>query len=347
MSNFIKNTYTPASSPVVNANYTVPGAYFSPLTSPALEGQPYSYQSNPPASSVATSSPVDLDVGMSDVNVAHQQITPAMMSRKRPNPTRSKSNRVPNSPVTRNQRGRKSKLSVSIAEDEARELIRDGPRSNAPVTSIDSVSPEPLNDSSMPPPHRPASATPSPALLAIPSAMSSQRHGPATPASLMKMQQARSSPRHAVMQSPDLSSDVSRDPTLPPLSLPEAAAGMSMAIDPDLSPADYESGSTSRKTPKLGPLSTPSGSATPAPTLSRTSTSAASSPLTSTFPSSRKSELTGRTSKKRGSMSSSNLVSPALRPKISPSIKPLLPDGGKLQYSFSFGLHTQEFLLSI
>jgi hypothetical protein len=34
-------------------------------------------------------------------------------------------------------------------------------------------------------------------------------------------------------------------------------------------------------------------------------------------------------SKKRGSVSNNNLVSPALRPKISPSIKPLLPEGGE------------------
>jgi hypothetical protein len=329
MSDLVKNSYTPTTSPVVNANYTVPGAYFSPLTSPALEAQSYSYQSNPSVSSVATSSPIDIDVGMADANVS-QPMPASMKSRKRPNPARSNSNRVQNSPIARPHRGRRSNLSVSMPENEARELIQDGPRLNAPVSATDSVSPEPLNDASMPPPHRPASATPSPALLATQSAMNNQRLGPATPASLMKMQQqARSSPRSGVMQSPGLTYDGHRDPMLPPLSLPEAAAGITMAIDPDLSLADHEFVTTSRKTPKLGPLSTPSGSVTPAPTLSRTSTSATSSPLTSSFPSSRKSEPKGRANKKRGSMSSSNLVSPALRPKISPSIKPLLPDGGK------------------
>ncbi|KAK7723114.1 hypothetical protein SLS57_004671 [Botryosphaeria dothidea] len=80
-----------------------------------------------------------------------------------------------------------------------------------------------------------------------------------------------------------------------------------------------------RKTPKLGPLSTPSGSVLPSATISP-SISAVASPSSTT--STKKPELkpAGRAGKKRGSVGSA-LVSPALRPKISPSIKPLLPEG--------------------
>jgi hypothetical protein len=89
--------------------------------------------------------------------------------------------------------------------------------------------------------------------------------------------------------------------------------------------------SASRKTPKLGPLSTPSSNRP----LS-ISGSPAISPMTASTPAGllkdKKDVRSGRgTSKKRGSVctTSSALASPALLPRVSPSIKPLLPEGSK------------------
>jgi hypothetical protein len=301
--------YTPMNSPVVHGvdnnqyhisnPYTVPGAYFSPLTSPALEGQQYYPQTS--ASSVATSSPVDLDVDMADLSntQTHNNVRP----RKRPISDKAIP-RTQISPAVHPRRTRKSTLS----------------RNDHDLTGTDSVSPEPLSDHSMRPPLHPASATHSPALRAAPGS----RGTPATPASLMHL---KNSPRGVLAMSPNLISIGPRDPMLPPLSLPEAAANLTMLIDPNLESMD-SSVSTSRKTPKLGPLSTPSGSATPGPQSK--AVSGGLSPLGGSFPN-RRLEPKGRGGKKRGSISNNTLVSPAIRPKISPSIKPLLPEGGKFQ----------------
>jgi len=83
---------------------------------------------------------------------------------------------------------------------------------------------------------------------------------------------------------------------------------------------------SARKTPKLGPLDTP-GSALASPSVGASSIPG-STP--SALLKDRKTEVKGgRGNKKRGSVSTtgSNTVSPALRPRISPSIKPLLPEG--------------------
>jgi hypothetical protein len=126
------------------------------------------------------------------------------------------------------------------------------------------------------------------------------------------------------------------------LTLPEASLDR-----PGLSRLDTairdEDGDTprlsARKTPKLNPLSTPGGtmSGRPSPMLDPMSTP--TSPAFS-MANGKKDPKLARNPKKRNSVSS-NLVSPALRPKISPSIKPLLPEGGSgkcivLVFSISF-----------
>jgi hypothetical protein len=119
------------------------------------------------------------------------------------------------------------------------------------------------------------------------------------------------------------------------LSLPEAASSFSRPslsrIDTAIQDEDQNTPRIpARKTPKLGPLSTPSASAAlsgkPSPTLS-----ALASPTSPGFAingGKKTDSKGGRMNKKRNS-TSSTLVSPALRPKISPSMKPLLPEGGK------------------
>ncbi|KAK5008731.1 hypothetical protein LTR39_005094 [Cryomyces antarcticus] len=81
-----------------------------------------------------------------------------------------------------------------------------------------------------------------------------------------------------------------------------------------------------RKTPKLGPLSTPNTSGMAASPAQ----SATNSPTATKRPEPKGGR--GNASKKRNSTSSA-LVSPALRPKISPSVKPLLPDGAAISDS--------------
>ncbi|KAK3096397.1 hypothetical protein LTR53_019263, partial [Teratosphaeriaceae sp. CCFEE 6253] len=124
------------------------------------------------------------------------------------------------------------------------------------------------------------------------------------------------------------------------LRLPEAAAQKSSRpapkrIDtqmvPESTSAEQTPRMSARKTPKLGPLSTPS-SARPGSALA--SPSALPSPMSASTPGNLLKDKSqdgkaGRTNKKRGSMSgsTSNMASPALRPRISPSIKPLLPEG--------------------
>ena len=121
-------------------------------------------------------------------------------------------------------------------------------------------------------------------------------------------------------------------PVLDDLALPEAAAsvlGQSSLASIDKALVDEEKTPrvSARKTPNFGPLSIPTGTARSTP-----SASAVTSPTNGiTSPAStRKIELKIKSSKKRGSISGSALVSPALRPKLSPSVRPLVPEGASL-----------------
>jgi hypothetical protein len=95
----------------------------------------------------------------------------------------------------------------------------------------------------------------------------------------------------------------------------------------------------SSKTPSLAPLASPSLAKQPGGTSSATQ-----SPQLlagSGFGSRKTPQLLPRGSKKRGSVSSIP-VSPALRPKISPSIKPLLPGGPDVEEAASHLLATKS-----
>jgi len=259
---------------------------------------------------------------MQDANGNKPQL--ASKTRKRPGPApRSNTTiaRVRNSPAIKAQSKRKSVVS-SLAVTDATGM-RYIPSPNISAThsqSNESVSPEPLSES-MGPPQKPASVTHSPAI----SAKGQRNHDqyPVTPASLFKSQQTQHPARGRSTHRRSTSKGDIQLPILTPLALPEAAAP-----ENDMDMDDV--GLTSRKTPKLGPLSTPSGLATPQTHYAMTSLATVNSPLGAAFPNSKKADSKSRANKKRGSVSNSVLVSPALRPKISPSIKPLLPEGCKL-----------------
>jgi hypothetical protein len=333
--------FTPLVSPAVTEheagfNYTVPGAYFSPLTSPALEGQQYSYQATTSASSVAASSPVDRDVEMTEA--ASQNRAQFQRTKKRTETPRSNGSKTKAQPAKGTRR--KSALLSVAAPKEVRDIVRNAskqqpnlspisPSGQATHTSAESISPEPLSEPVMGPPQKPASAMQSPAIVAKTRSPlqgpREKRPAPATPASLMMLQQqARGSSAVELSQAGVDNDLVSPSEQLEDLTLPASAHDdHSPGIDQGtlLQPA--------RKTPKIGPLSTPSGSATPLSASRAAPSTPLNSPSTNSF-GSRKTEPKGRNSKKRTSVSSGAMASPALRPKISPSIQPKIPEGGMI-----------------
>lgn len=248
-------------------------------------------------------------------------------------------NKVKQSPI---QKPHKRK-SVALSQMDADAVVQDAqrpsqttPRSAGlqmppPLESSEneSVSPEALNDIPMGPPPRPGSVHQSPAIVARNQGVT----GPAaTPKSLLSMKSVHDASGPG---SSGISGQMGQA-SLEDLELPEAADGQESqpsglsTIQSTNSQEQTPRLAASRKTPKLGPMSTPSGRAM------SVSGSPAISPMTASTPAGllkdRKDSKGARgTSKKRGSIctTSSALASPALRPKVSPSIKPLLPEGSK------------------
>lgn len=377
--------YTPMVSPAgtpsysVQSEFTVPGAYFSPLTSPMLHAQhsqngstpqnqmqmqqhrmqqqQQGYYTNPStaASSNATS-PIDPSL---DFNLGADAIFlpeaagsgPTKRPRKAaPGSRNLSSNRVRQSPVQKPQK-RKSSSLASLVPSQKPDQIVNQPAPNsaglqAPVTSSSedgSVSPEHLNDLIMGPPPRPGpSKTQSPAIVAQQQRIQQLQQQPGGPAATPKS--ILSAPNHHSLdtqQDPSQTSNNAMDAGLDDLQLPEAADEQGPHRQsqsqggPRIIPAvaaDQTPRATARKTPKLGPLDTPSG---------RVSSAQASpvippSPVSGSTPAAllrdRKGDVKIAKSKKRSSVSASGsaMLSPAIRPRISPSIKPLLPEGSAL-----------------
>ncbi|RAR09221.1 phosphorus acquisition-controlling protein [Stemphylium lycopersici] len=332
-------TFTPLVSPAVTPHdarfqipdFTVPGAYFSPLTSPALNAQPHQYahqqSQNTTSGSSTGHSPIDVDMDMlgEPAMATQEQGRRSLRSTNKKNvPRTNSSGRVRQSPIVKPNR-RKATVSSLIPPKEITELMQEARSSrtsshglDVPRTressETDSISPEPMLSEMRPPP-KPGSLTASPPVMAQ---RSSQNGTPATPASLMRIQ-----------PSPDFNGSEQPMPMLEDLTLPEASLDRPGLSRLDTVARDEEADTprlSARKTPKLNPLSTPGGpmSGRPSPMLDAMSTP--TSPAFS-MTNGKKDIKVPRNPKKRNSVSS-NLVSPALRPKISPSIKPLLPDGG-------------------
>lgn len=368
-------SFTPLVSPAVTPRhsafqpipeYTIPGAYFSPLTSPALHAQQqqqnrsyaHSQYTNPTtADNSAAASPLDLNMDVDSLKDA-TDVAPRRSRRKptMPHSAGPTACGVRQSPIVKAQRRRSAHLSTIIPPREVNNILMEAQNqsqaqgSRTPSieymppyqedTSADSISPEALPDLVMGPPPLPVSIYNSPALQpqthSAPASTTINSHPgssavcPATPASLMsirKSQQQNGVKRSAgphpgsgqfQVQSQD-QMNMLEDLALPPSAAEPARPALSR----------IETTTSGETTPRLAPAIkgtprlAPSNSTTASPIIGATNSPALG-------PAGRKvDQKRSQPAKKRGSVSTTSvLVSPAIRPKISPSIKPLLPEGG-------------------
>jgi hypothetical protein len=371
-------SFTPLVSPAVTpldthfsveSQFAVSGAYFSPLTSPALHAQ-----TDPLAmfdqlhSVVSTSSPVDMELDSSSAGPSMSNTTPGDLAKKmRKNAAKARAKGgIKQSPISKPLR-RRTTTTPSLNAQVLSELAESAERNQDPqllptpmmqtssssttgiTDSEDSVSPEALNDTTpvdMPPPPIPKSrsARPSPYIApqasAVPSSLQPPRPGiasPATPASLMKL----SSPSNGSAGARADSQEAVDTDQIETFELPESANFLNRTAPSNNVPTPKQPSQdrASSKTPSLAPLASPSLAKQPGGTSSATQ-----SPQLlagSGFGSRKTPQLLPRGSKKRGSVSSIP-VSPALRPKISPSIKPLLPGGPDVEEAASHLLATKS-----
>ncbi|PQE20785.1 phosphorus acquisition-controlling protein [Rutstroemia sp. NJR-2017a BBW] len=344
--------FTPLVSPAVTPlethfpvpEYTVPGAYFSPLSSPALHAQGEHSSSFDPRHSGTTNSPIDLNAD-SHSAPASSIIPSRKTANRKPGPKPRANARVRQSPIVKPRRGKKS-LSTSISAQalgdilepsnsqtsQARELASSNSAPSTDQSENGSISPEHLSDMAPPPLPTPKPATRSPYIAGQKENAARNRiplGSPATPASLMRLTQSPNGSQEMMGQAMDLD-----DPSMENFALPESATSTSTSSShrPSLSRIDTQS--DGQMTPTLSATGSKTGfQALPSPAFTRpgAAASASQSPqidaMNGTNGIGRKTPMiAARGSKKR--VSTSILVSPALLPKISPSIKPLLPGGG-------------------
>lgn len=369
---------SPAGTPQYNVQpeFTIPGAYFSPLTSPMLHAQNqqrsshyhqgfYTNPSTAPSSNAT--SPLDPNV---DVDMLGDEISlsePAQSrksSRKKTTTPRSAGPlaRVKQSPIQKAAKRKSTTMLSSLVPPREMDGILESQRSGSVQPSSGnlqvrrnessengSISPEPLSEALMGPPPRPGSSlTQSPALAAQQQKKVATATGPAaTPKSLLSRRGGQQ-PTPNAQSSQKGSNEQEEDMEFAELELPAAAAdepGRRTNLSQlntqmsTVSPVDSDAVRIpARKTPKLGAAGTPL-SALPA------SPSVMGSPMTASTPGAllkggKPDSKSGRGSRKRSSVSvsggGSTLVSPSLRPRISPSIKPLLPEGGRLFLIFVY-----------
>ncbi len=333
---------TPLESQFRQPEYTIPGEYFSPLSSPAIEAQNTNSNGFPIHSGPLTEvnfvhSPVDngfqLSSAPSSPGVARKQ-------KRRPSAasktfiSRAKKQQSPSVRPMRTKSRLTDEVMNSLTEGRVNPTSQpqngSGPHGppygSAESSGQDSVSPEPLSEPLMPPPALPP-ARKSPAIT--PHTRQQQNSSePATPAMLMRIQ--RSPHVRAV-------SDHNRTPTQPPVAenhddvmedvvLPEAATPSAQLFRPQMSRID----TTSTASPSISANGTTQSESHQAGISERNSASVAPSPRSIAMPSpsgpvARKSETPklGPVNRKRQSLSSAH-PSPSLRPKISPNIQPLV-----------------------
>jgi len=179
--------FTPLVSPAVTPldahfrmpEYTIPGEYFSPLTSPALEAQTRPAQRSVygtlrGSDTSDTQSPVDMEIDQNPT-LALTNSMPALRKSKRRSTTastKSTGRAVKQSPAMKPQTRRKQPSSTVIHPKEVAELLEEAQRSKENGQSqsgngklslpygqdsseTESVSPEPLSEILMPPPATP------------------------------------------------------------------------------------------------------------------------------------------------------------------------------------------------
>lgn len=346
--------------------FAIPGEYFSPLTSPALEAQNHAahrsvYGAMRSGDGSEMTSPIDTNV---DLGMAIGAQSPNLLRKPRKKPstafTKNPARAVRQSPAMKPQTRRRHASTTSIPPKEVAEIIEEARRSkpnggtaqkitgkmpmpySQDSSEAESVSPESLSEALMPPPAtpRPGSAGRSPYLAGKLNGSKSapllaMSNEPATPASLMKIRKQAGKALSRQHSSSNLREQASLAETemeqiMEDIVLPEPAR----TSKPDLPPINTATANqddqttptlSARKTPYFGPLSAPPTATSfvfPSPQLGASPSPGGSMPSKRTEP-----KHLGRGSKKRNSTTSAH-VSPALRPKISPSIKPLLPEGG-------------------
>ncbi|KAJ9297431.1 transcriptional regulator family: Helix-loop-helix [Paecilomyces variotii] len=337
--------YTPLISPAMTPletqfrlpEYTIPGEYFTPLTSPALEARGsssgYPFQTTQAPDMGYLHSPVDAN----GVPVS----TPASpglqrKQRRRPSATTRVTGRAgKQSPVVRAQTRRKQALSSQLQSEEisnalnqdARAPINGGSnlRFGSTESSQDSVSPEPLSEPLMPPPALPQNRK-SPVIE--PQTSGPKSGAVVTPATLMRIHKAQHTQDPTgrfTGQASLVPSGGQQDDIMEDVQLPDAAADNRPSltrIQTAMRSGEHTPTTSAKKTPSLEPRSVVDRAS---------SVSVAPSPRTGPMPS--PSGPVGRKPdpkagiRKRQSVSSQ--ISPALRPRISPSIQPLVRgDGG-------------------
>ncbi|KAF3396067.1 hypothetical protein F1880_007344 [Penicillium rolfsii] len=345
--------YTPLVSPAMTPlesqfrlpEYTIPGEYFTPLTSPALEAQNHSSTSYPfharqvsDVGFVPTNAEVNPLPGTSappspSIIRKTRRRTSVASSRLAGRTTKPRQSPHIRAQTTQSQRAR-SKYHAPSSEDLYNHMttqevnkppnhdVRSLQESSNEGSGQDSVSPEPLPDSLMPPPAVPPPRK-SPAIL--PHQASQQLPGTAaTPATLMRLQRAQ----HAEEPSDHLMGQAQLevpDELMEDISLPEAAQP-ALQPRPKMSRIDTNVRNTASPimsahgTPLIEPRSTPAADRTPiAPSPRTIAMPSPSGPVPKRSDPSRQSI----SSRKRPSVTSTH-ASPLLRPKISPSIQPLM-----------------------
>ncbi|KAF7546360.1 hypothetical protein G7Z17_g8496 [Cylindrodendrum hubeiense] len=328
--------FTPLVSPAVtpldphftmdSSSFTIPGAYFSPLTSPALHAQN-------DASSIyeqthSNNSPIEMELDTSTAPSVGSMDLSKKPRKKAPAKPRGKAN-VRSSPIVKPQR-RKTGPSPAIVSQVLTEVEENMNSAFLPMpaTSTEtspeensSVSPETLSD--MPPPPVPTRRSTSKSPYIYPqrsgqqtpvSAPADSQPAPATPASLMKLPASRAN-KTSGHQEPAGTDHIES------LELPESVSNRKLG--PTITRTSMQSPlieSATSKGASFHPLSSPVF-----PKRSGTASASQSPQLGpgSSGPAARKTpQLAPRTSRTR---TGSVHVSPALLPRISPNIKPLLP----------------------
>lgn len=325
--------------------YTIPGEYFTPLTSPALEAQNHSsngypFQTTQPQQSAGfVSAPVDTN----GITMTSAPPSPAVFKKQRQGrrpstATRAAGRAAKASPSiqAKNWRNKNRNLHLpdelansnnALLQDRSANNTRSALRYSSNESSQDSVSPEPISEPLMPPPALPHK---SPAI--VPQLPESNSSAPATPATLMRIHNRPQHTQDPSRQFSGQASLITSDPQDEPMEdvmLPEAVAdtrprpsriNTTIIASKEQSLNEKDGANTPSMEPQSATSRRPSGSLTPGP-----HSGAMPSP---SGPVAKKSDSKASTSRKRQSISSSH-ASPALRPKISPSIQPLVRGDGK------------------
>lgn len=339
--------FTPLISPAMTPletqfrlpEYTIPGEYFTPLTSPALEAQNSNSNAYPPHLRQIPDVGYMQSPSDNPLPASSAPPSPGITKKHRRQPsatTRLTARAKKQSPSVRPQTRKKSLLHVNSDElfnglcqsQNGSQLRASGLRYDSNEgTSQDSISPEPLSEPLMPPP---AFRPPKPSPSVRPHMSQSQANEAATPATLMRIQRSQRCQDQAgqgAEQGTFVTSE-SHDDIMEDIALPEAATPATQLYRPNAGRI-HNAPHTDATSPATPASVTPSLEPKSA-TADRQPSSIASSPRTMAMPSPnaltpKKSEPSkaASLSRKRQSLSSTQ-PSPQLRPKISPNIQPLM-----------------------